>query len=119
LIFNYRYIIDEHGNVVPEPDLMKWAEWCERHHPCHVARTDLPNGLTVSTVFLAMDHGAQYLPHYERELFETMAYRLKLDEGEEWDQAFEPEQWRYPTWERAAAGHLAAVEEMSRRYPVN
>lgn len=27
---NGRYVLDADGNPVPEPDLMKWAEWMEK-----------------------------------------------------------------------------------------
>lgn len=84
-----RYIIDWYtGEVVPEPNLMKWSEWFERHHPVRVARTDLPNGITVSTIFLGLDHGMPGLPDYEPELFETMAYDRTAT-----GQSFYDEQW--------------------------
>lgn len=107
-----KYIIDDNGEVVEEPDTMKWAKWLEQHHPCHVARTDLPNGITVSTIFLGIDHGMPFLPDYEPELFETMAYDRTANR-----QSFYDEQWRYPTWAAAAEGHLAAVAIFRRRYP--
>lgn len=110
---NGRYIIDWDGNVVPEPNLMKWAEWYDRHHPCRVARTDLDNGITVSTIFLALDHGPSF--RGKPELFETMAYRLDMKNGK---QEFLDEQWRYPTWAAAAAGHLYAVAYFTETIPI-
>jgi hypothetical protein len=112
---NGRYIIDWDGNVVPEPNLMKWAEWHKRHHPCKVARTDLDNGITVSTIFLGLDHGLSFLPDYEPELFETMAYRLDLVNGK---MNFLDEQWRYPTWAAAAVGHIYAVAYYTETIPI-
>ena len=108
-----QYIIDEHGDVVPEPDLYKWGEWLQRRAPVRVARTDLPNGITVSTIFLALDHGFSFTSaNHVPLLFETMAYDRTPAL-----MSFYDEQWRYPTWEAAAEGHLAAVEIFRRRYP--
>jgi hypothetical protein len=50
-----KYILDEHGEPVLEPDLFKWADWFESNAPCKVKWTDV-NGVTISTVFLALDH---------------------------------------------------------------
>jgi hypothetical protein len=66
-----------------------------------VAATDLGEGVSVSTVFLGMDHawgGGQPL------LFETMVFG---GPGSDW-------QWRYHTWDAAQAGHdkvVAALRE--------
>lgn len=110
------YIIDDVLGVVPS-DAKGFENFCLRtRHPCHVARTDLDNGITVSTIFLGLDHGVPFLPDYEPELFETMAF----DRGtppEMKRSTFYDEQWRYPTWEAAAAGHIAAVALFRQRYP--
>jgi hypothetical protein len=65
-----------------------------------VARTYLPNGGYVSTVFLGLDHAFMGGPPM---IFETMTF-LPGDEGEN------TEQFRYSTWEEAEAGHADAVE---------
>jgi len=50
-----RYILNEHGEPVPEPNLERWAEWFQTADR-RVDRTDLPNGGFISTVFLGLDH---------------------------------------------------------------
>jgi hypothetical protein len=104
------YIIDDVLGVVPS-DVKGFDNYCRRtRHPRYVAKTDFDNGITVSTIFLGLDHGIEFLPDYEPELFETMAYDRTAG-------SFYDDQWRYPTWEAAAEGHLAAVEIFRRRYP--
>ncbi|HUT77576.1 MAG TPA: hypothetical protein VM285_07815, partial [Polyangia bacterium] len=61
----------------------------------HVAKTDVGE-VFVSTVFLGIDHNYSGGPPL---LFETMVFRGHLDER----------QWRYSTWDEAAAGHEEVV----------
>jgi len=96
-----KYIVRPGGVVEPSHDLMAWAVWFESRSETpfesggrRVARTDLPDGGFVSTVFLGMDHGFGGSPL----LFETMI----LDRGDE-------RQWRYGTIEEARTGHAHAV----------
>lgn len=85
------YILDDAGTPVAEPNVMKWAAWfseCDRQ----VAKTELPGDVTVSTVFLGVDHsfgGGTPL------LYETMIFGGPLDET----------CCRYATREAALAGH--------------
>ena len=94
---NGRYILDGH-KPVPEPDLLKWAEWFETVTR-HVA-TKLVGDVSVSTVFLGLDHsfGASEVPV----LFETMVFGGPLAEECE----------RYSSWEEAETGHHAMVERV-------
>lgn len=67
-----------------------------------VGRTELQGGITVSTVFLGVDHGI----NSDHPLwFETMVFG---DDGrlEDWTE-------RYATWEEAEAGHARVVWEVS------
>lgn len=89
---NLRYVLDEQGNPVPEPDLETWARWFEAAGTARqVARTEIDEAY-VSTVFLGIDHnfmgGAPIL-------FETMIF------GGPWDQG----QWRYMSRAQAIAAH--------------
>jgi hypothetical protein len=87
------YILDAGGNPVHEPDMLKWARWFSEHtNERQVARTQLPGDVTVSTVFLGLDHSFE--PGVIL-LFETMIFNGPLDET----------QCRYSTREQALAGH--------------
>lgn len=83
--------------VIPEYDLMKWAEWFETAKR-HVANDFIGSGkIHVSTIFLGMDHnfgGGKPI------LFETMIFGGKHNDYQE----------RYHTWKEAELGHKKAVE---------
>jgi len=93
-----KYILDGH-KAVPVDDLLEWGRWFETA-PRHVARTSLPGGIEVSTVFLGLDHrfGGDGPPL----IFETMVF------GGEYDQY----QDRYSTWEEAEKGHADVVSRV-------
>lgn len=82
----------------PEPcnDLIEWATEFETGNR-DVGKTELPNNVRVSTVFLGLDHS---WTEDEVLLFETMIF------GGEHDEYCE----RYSTWEDAEAGHQRAVK---------
>lgn len=89
-----RYVLDGDGNPIPEPDLMKWAEWYENSWPARrVARTEYGDDKSVSTVFLGIDHGFGD----EQLLYETMAFGFGEGEGEI--------TLRYPSRDEALRGH--------------
>lgn len=93
---NGRFVLNERGDAVAEPDLMKWGAWMETAER-HLALDKLPNGAKVSTVFLGLDHSFdEGVPI----LWETMIF------GGQHDQ----EQWRYATRDEALKGHKKAVE---------
>lgn len=89
------YILQGH-TPVPEPDLMKWAAWQEREREARRVALDKVGEVTISTVFLAMNHG---WGEEKPVLFETMVFGGPLDE----------EQERYTTWEEAEEGHKRMV----------
>lgn len=76
-----------------------WAKWMEEHQRT-VAFSSLEPGLTVSTVFLGIDHA--FFPGLLH-VFETMSFGPIFD-GELYD--------RYATWDDAVAGHVAAVDKL-------
>ena len=76
-----------------EPDLLKWAAWFEKSGTNRRVELTKRNDITVSTVFLGIDHRfGNYGPPL---LFETMVF------GGEFDQEME----RYSTWDEAELGH--------------
>lgn len=89
-----KYVLE---GKTPKPieDILEWARWFEIANR-HVAKTDLPNNVSVSTVFLGLDHqfsGGSPI------LFETMIFGGKYDNYQE----------RYSTWKEAEDGHKQAV----------
>lgn len=86
----HRYVL-RNGVPVPEPDLMKWAEWMEQPSR-RVLRQDARDGVLVSTVFLGLDYNFAGGPPL---LYETMVFRE--GRGDECE--------RYHTREEALAGH--------------
>lgn len=84
---------------VPEDKAVEWARWMARSDR-HVAKDELPDDVTVSTVFLGVDHGFRE----EIILFETMVF------GGEYDQYM----WRHATWEEAEAGHQMVLESLKK-----
>jgi hypothetical protein len=102
------YILDGH-TVVPEPDLMRWAEWMQANK--YRYRRDDPEGMDpcrvgsdwvgedwVSTTFLGIDHG--WVEDAPPVVFETMIFIG----GEDSEDCF-----RYSTWEEALSGHEHVV----------
>lgn len=92
------YILDANKNPVkstPEG----FTDWCgpmSRYDKKRVAWTDVADGVSVSTVFLGLDHG---FDSDKPVLFETMVFGGPLDQ----------EQERFCTWAEAVDGHERVV----------
>jgi len=93
------YVLDGH-TPVPEPDMETFAIW-HGTEDRRVALTVLGPGVEVSTVFLGIDHQFGDGPPL---LFETMLFS-----------DYEEKEWRYSTWDEAAAGHERVVAELKAR----
>jgi hypothetical protein len=94
---NDHYILSVAGDPIPEPDMMKWARWFEKGNR-QVARTELPGDITISTVFLGIDHS---FGGGEPQLFETMIFGGPLDQTQD----------RYATRQAAVNGHEYYVQQ--------
>ena len=94
------YILDKAGNPKQEPDLLVWAAWWGNRENRVIARTELPGGILVSTIFLGLDHsfGFSKVPI----LYETMIFGGPFDAREYLT--------RYATREEAIEGHKRAVK---------
>lgn len=92
----FTYILDGH-TPVPCDDFAVLGRMY-RDQDRHVALTELDGGITVSTVFLGIDHQWGNGPPL---LFETMVFGTDDDMTE-----------RYSTWDEAQAGHDAVVAEL-------
>ena len=77
-------------------DVMEWGKWFENADR-HVNKTELPNDIKVSTVFLGIDHSFNGGTPI---LFETMIFGGKHDQYQK----------RYTTYEEAEKGHQSAVD---------
>lgn len=85
--------------------LEEWSrrmDWTDRH----VAITEVAPGVTVSTIFLGLDHRHALFGDGPPILFETMVFNDYGDDGT---------QERYSTWDEAAAGHQRIVDEQRQR----
>lgn len=93
---NNKYILEGH-EPKPVKDLLTWAGWFETTDR-KVARTELPDKVVVSTVFLGLNHQYGEGPPL---LFETMIFGGPLDQ----------QMNRYSTWDEAEKGHQEMVEK--------
>ncbi len=101
-----KYIF-ENGEVRPETNLLKWAIWYEEADRT-VGFTKLNRWVTVSTIFLGVDHNHHFGRHnHVPILFETMVF------GGENDGLCQ----RYATLEEAKAGHKKITAEVRRQEP--
>ena len=90
---------------VPEPDLMKWARWCETNER-HVNRTQV-GPYDVSTVFLGLDHNWSHKgPPL---LFQTMVFESR-EHGRD-----SIEQDRCSTWNEAEEMHARMVQRIQEK----
>jgi hypothetical protein len=92
-----RYILDEQGQPVECPDLMTWARWFEAGEHRRRIALDKRGDITVSTVFLGLDHSFFGGPPV---LWETMIFGGEHDEDQE----------RYTSQADALAGHARMCE---------
>ncbi|PYJ10757.1 MAG: hypothetical protein DMF06_04970 [Verrucomicrobia bacterium] len=103
-LVHYRLLPDhsvEPVDVSSTERLMSWAqEWGGMDK--RVAFTEVAPGITVSTVFLGIDHS--FMRHGPPLLFETMVF----------DDYGSNDCWRYATWDDAAAGHESVVKGLER-----
>lgn len=93
----HKYILNDEGEPVPEPDLMKWGAWFEPNRARRIVRQDDVGDILVSTVFLALDHdhSLQGPPI----LWETMIFGGPHDQYQE----------RYTSKDAALEGHAKAL----------
>lgn len=98
-----RYILDEHGEPRPEPDMDRWAQWYEDsiHDLRRRVANDTVEGCRISTVFLALDHS--FSDDGPPVLWETMIFGGPLDQR----------MWRCAgSREQAEAQHKEAIHQL-------
>lgn len=90
------YVLNRKREPVPENSIIKWGRSFNKNR--RVALTELPNGGTVSTVFLGLDH--RFSGDGPPLLFETMVFT-----------GGEDKQYRTSTWDEATNMHCRVVLE--------
>jgi hypothetical protein len=106
-----QYILDESGNAVRPKGLLEWTRWMEDHWVDRILAVDRIGNVTVSTVFLGLDHGPTFLmraagfdaPSYKPTLWETMTF----------GGAQAQIQSRYTSREDALSGHSKIVQMLT------
>lgn len=99
---NDKYILNEAGEPVLEPDLLKWAEWFENFDNRALANDNIFGWARVSTVFLGLDHRFGDGPPV---LWETMIFPANDSGG-----GIERNSWRYTSRQEALEGHQKVLE---------
>jgi hypothetical protein len=98
------YVLDADNHLV-EVDLLTWAKWVEVPANRVVDYTEVNSEVTVSTVFLGIDHRFPGMPPGPPIVFETLVFGGPLDgDGN-----------RYSSWDDAETGHKAFVR-LARAY---
>ncbi len=97
------YVLNPDHTTRPVSDVLVWAKHFEEDER-YVARDELPNDVSVSTVFLGLEHN--YTDEGPPLLFETMIF------GGRWDDYCV----RYSTWDEAVKGHQRAVDLANGKY---
>ena len=99
-----KYLLDQDGNPYPVDDLDAWAENWDRQRAATrlLDLVDLPEGGTVSTIFMGIDHNL--LGKGPPVLWETMVF-----EG-----AFDGMCKRWHTQQEAREGHAWMIAHMTR-----
>jgi hypothetical protein len=101
------YILDEAGEPRLEPDFLAWGVWYADAEKRRVALDEVFPGVSVSTVFLSIDHnfGGEGPPI----LWETMVFGGPLAGEEE----------RYSSRAEAEAGHRNMVDRVRAAGPAS
>lgn len=102
-----QYILE--GKIpVKEPDLLKWGKWFEENNEARTVGRDVfrqgKSEITVSTVFLGLDHG--WGLYHDPILFETMVFGGQLDQTQE----------RCSTWDEAEVMHKNMCAQVKRSF---
>jgi hypothetical protein len=97
----FKFVLDDDGNPVPQSDLIAWATWYEANYAtrCQIRRSDV-DGLRVSTVFLPV--GFAQSDGTPPPLFETKIF-------DDADRDIDHMTWKAPTMAEALMCHEGAV----------
>ena len=93
------------NGIATKTDILTWGRWMQNAPDRVVKRDEFRNGITVSTVFLGLDHSFGV---GEPVLWETMVFGSKT-----MDHYCE----RYTSVEAAQRGHQAVIDRLMREEP--
>lgn len=79
LMTSDKYILNDKGEPIREPDLITWAKWFNTSWPRRRVAHEKIGRYTISTVFLGVDHNFRDGPPM---LWETMAFQSDFEEVE-------------------------------------
>jgi hypothetical protein len=97
------YKLDEAGDPVPCEDVLEWARWFQENHEARVvAKTLLPSGCLVSTIFLFF-HGGDSV------LWETMMFNGPYDVCDRY-RSREDALVGHEKWVLVAEGKMTSIE---------
>lgn len=95
-----KYILDDNGQPVLEPDLLTWGRWLEESQQRVLAQNFVGEAM-VSTVFLGINH--RFIGNGPPILWETMVFGGTLDGAQQ----------RYESREEALRGHQAWIRKVN------
>jgi len=78
---NDKFILNDKGEPIPEPDLLTWARWFEKGN--RRVATETIGESRISTVFLGLDHAFNPFDGGPPVLWETMVFGGPLDQEQE------------------------------------
>jgi hypothetical protein len=100
------YVLDEHGNPRREDDVHAWSAWHSKDEQRRSVRRDTferdGRDITVSTVFLGIDHS---FGDGQPVLWETMVFGLDDDDHDD-------HQYRFTSRDEAVAVHERIVADL-------
>ena len=102
----HKYILDENNQPVPCDNVLEWAQWFESAGEKRRVAITVVRDVTVSTVFLGLDHS---FGMGEPLIYETMVFENKIseEEGRKFRKTVDEDGLfnRYTTREEAVKGH--------------
>lgn len=131
-----KYILNNKGEPVLEPDLITWAKWFENSLEQRRVGFDEVGNYAILTVFLSMNYSIIYPGSADERpiLYETIVFRPVTKEEIEEDQKIKKEEYRsdwkegdvkeddsfelrrYHTKQEAEAGHKEMVELVKQKH---
>jgi hypothetical protein len=108
-----QYILDENGDAIPAPGLLRWGQWLEDHPKERQLAEDQIGDARVSTVFLGLDYGSLFLRDAQGCPVNPEIYKPKLWETMVFGGLYDMYQKRYTSKKAALKGHGKIVQMLT------